>query len=43
MKENKERLDTLKEASRSADEALKNGTMTQEQYDALQREIEDTT
>ncbi len=39
----KEKLLTLKEAQRQADEALKNGTITQDQYDALQREIADTT
>ena len=39
----KDRLLTLKEAQKQADEALKNGTITQDQYDALQREIEETT
>ena len=43
ISQTKERLITLKEAQRQADEALKNGTITQDQYDALQREIEETT
>ena len=43
IEETKHKLETLKEAQRQADEALKNGTMTQEQYDALQREIAETT
>ena len=43
ISQTKERLVTLKEAQRQADEALKNGTITQDQYDALQREIEETT
>lgn len=38
----KEKLDTLKEASKQADQALKDGTISQEQYDALQREIAET-
>lgn len=40
--ETKEKLETLKEAQRQADEALKNGTISQEQYDGLQREIAET-
>ncbi len=43
ISQTKERLITLKEAQRQADEALKNGAITQDQYDALQREIEETT
>lgn len=38
----REKLSTLKEAAEKADEALKNGTMSQEQYDGLQREISET-
>ncbi len=40
--ETKEKLEALKEAQRQADEALKNGTISQEQYDGLQREIAET-
>lgn len=40
--ETKEKLATLKEAQKQADEALKNGTISQEQYDGLQREIVET-
>lgn len=40
--ETKEKLAALKEAQRQADEALKNGTISQEQYDGLQREIVET-
>lgn len=40
--ETKEKLQTLKEAQKQADEALKNGTISQEQYDGLQREIAET-
>ncbi|MBE5825260.1 MAG: phage tail tape measure protein [Butyrivibrio sp.] len=43
IKETKEKLDALKEAERQAKEALKNGDITQDQYDSLQREIEETT
>lgn len=32
----KQKLDTLKEASKQADQALKDGTISKEQYDALQ-------
>ena len=42
IKATKEKLDTLKEASKQADQALKDGTISQEQYDALQREIAET-
>lgn len=42
VKETKEKLETLKTASEQANEALKNGTITQEQYDGLQREIAET-
>ncbi len=40
--ETKEKLETLKTAQQQANEALKNGTISQEQYDALQREIVET-
>lgn len=40
--ETKEKLAVLKEAQKQADEALKNGTISQEQYDGLQREIVET-
>lgn len=42
VNETKEKLETLKTAAEQADEALKNGTITQEQYDGLQREIAET-
>ena len=42
VKETKEKLETLKVAAAQADEALKNGTITQQQYDGLQREIAET-
>ena len=42
VKETKEKLETLKTAAEQADEALKNGTITQEQYNGLQREIAET-
>ena len=42
IKATKEKLDTLKEASKQADQALKDGTISQDQYDALQREIAET-
>lgn len=38
----KEKLETLKTAQSQAEEALRNGTVTQEQYDGLQREIVET-
>lgn len=37
--ETKEKLDTLKEAERQAEEQFKQGKISQEQYDALKREI----
>ena len=43
VEETKNKLETLKTAQKQADEALKNGTITQEQYDGLHREIEETT
>lgn len=42
IKATKEKLDTLKEAAKQADQALADGKMSQEQYDALQREIAET-
>ncbi len=42
VQETKQKLETLKTASEQANEALKNGTITQEQYDGLQREIAET-
>lgn len=36
------KLDTLKEAAQSANQALKEGKLDQGQYDALQRELEET-
>lgn len=38
----KERLEQLRSASEQANEALQNGTMSQDQYDSLQREIAET-
>ena len=38
----KGKLNTLKEASKQADQALKDGTISKDQYDALQREIAET-
>ena len=38
----KEKLTTLKDAAKQAEQALKDGTITQDQYDALQREIAET-
>ena len=38
----KEKLETLQTAAKQADEALKSGAMTQDQYDGLQREIAET-
>lgn len=40
--ETKEKLETLKTAAAQAEQALKDGTITQGQYDALQREITET-
>ena len=42
IKATKEKLDTLKEAAKQAEQALKDGTISQDQYDALQREIAET-
>ena len=42
VKETKEKLETLKTAAEQAEYALKDGTITQEQYDGLQREIAET-
>lgn len=42
MKETKEKLETLKTAAEQANRALANGDITQDQYDALQREIVET-
>lgn len=39
----REKLETLKEAARQANDALARGEITQSQYDALQREIQATT
>lgn len=39
VKETKEKLETLKEAEKQAQEQFKNGKISQEQYDALKREI----
>ena len=38
----KDKLNTLKEASKQADQALADGKMSKDQYDALQREIAET-
>lgn len=43
VEETKKKLQSLKDAQKQADEALKNGTISQEQYDGLQREIAETT
>ncbi len=42
VKETKERLETLKTAAQQANEALAKGEISQNQYDALQREIIET-
>ena len=42
VEETKNKLQTLKTAQEQANEALKNGTITQGQYDGLQREIVET-
>ena len=42
IKETKDKLDTLKTAASQANEQLQKGDITQEQYDSLQREIEET-
>lgn len=41
--ETKEKLETLKTASEEANKALEDGAITQDQYDALQREIVETS
>ena len=42
VKETKEKLETLKTAAEQASDALARGDISQEQYDALQREIAET-
>lgn len=42
VSETREKLETLKTAQQQADEALRNGTISQQQYDGLQREIVET-
>ncbi len=42
VSETKEKLETLKTAAEQANQALANGDISQEQYDALQREIVET-
>ena len=42
IKETKDKLDTLKTAASQANEQLQKGDITQEQYDGLQREIQET-
>ena len=42
VKETKEKLETLKTAAEQAEQALKDGAITQDQYDGLQREIVET-
>ena len=42
VKGTKEKLETLKTAAEQAEQALKDGTITQDQYDGLQREIAET-
>ena len=42
VRETKEKLETLRTASEQAEQALKDGTITQQQYDGLQREIAET-
>lgn len=42
VKETKEKLETLKTAAEQAEQALKDGAITQDQYDGLQREIIET-
>ena len=42
VSETREKLEALKTAQQQADEALRNGTISQDQYDALQREIVET-
>ena len=42
VSETKEKLETLKTAAEQANQALQNGDISKEQYDALQREIIET-
>lgn len=42
VKETKEKLETLKTAAEQAEKALSDGTISKDQYDALQREIIET-
>ena len=42
VKETKKKLETLKTAAEQAEQALKDGAITQDQYDGLQREIVET-
>lgn len=42
VKETKEKLETLKTTAEQAEQALKEGAITQDQYDGLQREIVET-
>ncbi len=42
VQETKQKLETLKTAAEQAEQALKDGTITQDQYDGLQREIAET-
>ena len=42
VKETKEKLEALKTAAEQAEQALKEGAITQDQYDGLQREIVET-
>ena len=42
VKETKEKLETLKTAAEQAEKALNDGTISKDQYDALQREIIET-
>lgn len=42
VKETKEKLETLKTAAKQAEKALNDGTISKDQYDALQREIIET-
>ena len=42
VKETKEKLETLKAAAEQAEKALNDGTISKDQYDALQREIIET-
>ncbi len=42
VKETKEKLETLKTAAEQAEQAMKDGAITQDQYDGLQREIVET-